>query len=91
MTSATGVYYDPFDFDIDDDPYPIWRRLRDEAPLYHNDKYNFYALSRYEDVSRELMNFDVFRSGRACGCPSRSVRTPLAGIQGPGCRTPAPR
>ncbi len=47
MTEAgtTEAYYDPFDFDIDDDPYPIWKRLRDEAPLYHNDKYNFYALS----------------------------------------------
>ena len=66
MTGAgtTEVYYDPFDFDIDDDPYPIWKRLRDEAPLYHNDKYNFYALSRYDDVSRELTNWDTFRSGR---------------------------
>jgi cytochrome P450 len=62
--STTEVYYDPFDFEIDDDPYPIWKRLRDEAPLYYNDKYKFYALSRYEDVSRELMNFDTFRSGR---------------------------
>jgi cytochrome P450 len=62
--STTEVYYDPFDFDIDDNPYPIWKRLRDEAPLYYNDKYKFYALSRYEDVSRELMNFDTFRSGR---------------------------
>jgi cytochrome P450 len=61
--STTEVYYDPFDFDIDDNPYPIWKRLRDEAPLYYNDKYKFYALSRYEDVSRELMNFDTFRSG----------------------------
>ena len=58
------VYYDPFDFDIDDDPYPIWKRLRDEAPLYYNEKYNFYALSRYEDVSRELTNWDTYRSGR---------------------------
>ena len=57
-------YYDPFDFDIDDDPYPIWKRLRDEAPLYHNDKYNFYALSRYEDVAPELTNWEVYRSGR---------------------------
>ena len=64
MTSTTEVYYDPFDFDIDDDPYPIWKRLRDEAPLYHNEKYNFYALSRYEDVSRELTNWETFRSGR---------------------------
>src|ERR1700741_5448854 len=62
--STAEVYYDPFDFDIDDDPYPIWKRLRDEAPLYYNEKYNFYALSRHEDVARELMNFDTFRSGR---------------------------
>jgi cytochrome P450 len=62
--STTEVYYDPFDFDIDDNPYPIWKRLRDEAPLYYNDKYNFYALSRYEDVSRELTNWEAYRSGR---------------------------
>ncbi|WP_068181167.1 cytochrome P450 [Mycobacterium sp. UM_CSW] len=62
--STAKVYYDPFDFEIDDDPYPIWKRLRDEAPVYYNEKYNFYALSRYEDVSRELMNFDTYRSGR---------------------------
>ena len=66
MTRAneTDVYYDPFDFDIDDDPYPAWKRLRDEAPLYYNEKYQFYALSRYEDVSRELPNWDTYRSGR---------------------------
>ncbi|MCV7100550.1 cytochrome P450 [Mycobacterium palustre] len=62
--STAEIYYDPFDFAIDDDPYPIWKRLRDEAPLYYNDRYNFYALSRYDDVSRELMNFDTYRSGR---------------------------
>jgi cytochrome P450 len=62
--SAIGVYYDPFDFEIDDDPYPAWKRLRDEAPLYYNDKYQFYALSRYEDVARELPNWEAYRSGR---------------------------
>ncbi len=62
--SAVEVYYDPFDFDIDDNPYPSWKRLRDEAPLYYNEKFNFYALSRYEDVSRELPNWDTYRSGR---------------------------
>ncbi len=31
------LYYDPYDFDIDADPYPVWKRLRDEAPLYYND------------------------------------------------------
>ena len=66
MTGANTVdlYYDPFDFDIDDDPYPTWKRMRDEAPLYYNEKYNFYALSRYEDVARELPNWATYRSGR---------------------------
>ncbi|HKV20010.1 MAG TPA: cytochrome P450 [Mycobacterium sp.] len=57
-------YYDPFDFDIDDDPYPVWKRLRDEAPLYHNAKYGFYALSRHSDVARELVNWRDYRSGK---------------------------
>src|SRR5205814_1699738 len=52
ITTTTGsdVYYDPYDVEIDADPYPVFRRLRDEAPLYHNDKYDFYALSRFDDV-----------------------------------------
>lgn len=61
---AIDVYYDPFDFAIDDDPYPSWKRLRDEAPLYFNEKYGFYALSRYADVARELPNWETYRSGK---------------------------
>jgi cytochrome P450 len=64
VTGAVKVYYDPFDFEIDDDPYPAWKRLRDEAPLYYNEKYQFYASSRYQDVSRELPNWQTYRSGR---------------------------
>jgi len=66
MTSASAVelYYDPFDVEIDDNPYPVWKRMREEAPLYFNEKYNFYALSRYEDVTRELPNWETYRSGR---------------------------
>ncbi|MFV8245121.1 cytochrome [Mycolicibacterium peregrinum] len=61
---AVELYYDPFDNDIDDDPYPIWKRMRSEAPLYYNEKYNFYALSRWDDVARELPNWQAYRSGR---------------------------
>lgn len=57
------LYYDPFDFDIDDDPYPVWRRMRAEAPLYFNHKYNFYALSRYDDVAPALHDWQTYRSG----------------------------
>jgi cytochrome P450 len=57
-------YYDPYDFAIDDNPYPVWKRLREEAPLYHNDKVGFYALSRHADVAPELTNWETYRSGR---------------------------
>ena len=63
-TAEVEAYYDPFDFDIDDDPYPVWKRLRDTAPLYRNEKYGFYALSRYDDVARALTNWDTYRSGK---------------------------
>jgi cytochrome P450 len=66
MTATTGsdVYYDPYDVEIDADPYPVFRRLRDEAPLYHNDKYDFYALSRFDDVERGLVDRETYISGR---------------------------
>jgi cytochrome P450 len=76
--SAVELYYDPYNFEIDDDPYPIWKRLRDEAPLYFNEKYNFYALSRYDDVARELHNWENYRSGRGT-----TMDIILSGIQLP--------
>ncbi len=60
----TDLYYDPFDFDIDDNPYPVWKRMRAEAPLYYNEKYNFYALTRYDDVAQALPDWQTYRSGR---------------------------
>lgn len=63
-TNTVDLYYDPFDFDIDDDPYPIWKRMRDEAPLYYNEKYNFFALSRYDDVAKGLHDWETYRSGK---------------------------
>ena len=66
MTSTTSseLYYDPFDFDIDDDPYPIWKRLRDEAPLYYNEKYDFFAVSRFLDVENALKDWKTYSSAK---------------------------
>ncbi|MBV9041464.1 MAG: cytochrome P450 [Acidimicrobiia bacterium] len=64
LTSGSDVYYDPYDFEIDADPHPVWKRLRDEAPLYYNDKYDFYALSRWEDVEPALVDWTTYRSGK---------------------------
>lgn len=50
MSVASDIYWDPFDTAIDADPYEIWRRLRDEQPVYRNERHDFYALSRFADV-----------------------------------------
>jgi cytochrome P450 len=56
VTNESDVYYDPYDFEIDTDPYPVFRRLREEQPLYYNEKYDFFALSRFDDVEDCLKN-----------------------------------
>ncbi len=61
-TTEPGVYYDPFDFEIDTDPYPVWKRLREERPLYYNERYDFYALSRFDDVERALVDWRTYSS-----------------------------
>src|SRR5262249_16677484 len=60
----SDLYYDPYDAEIDADPYPVWKRMRDEAPLYYNEKYDFYALSRFDDVERGLVDARRYISGR---------------------------
>jgi cytochrome P450 len=64
MSAKSDVYYDPYDFEIDSDPYPVWKRLRDECPLYHNERYGFYALSRFEDVECCLVDWKTYSSAR---------------------------
>jgi cytochrome P450 len=64
VSGVTDVYYDPYDVDINADPYPVYRRLREEAPLYYNEPHDFYAVSRYEDVERGLLDAQTYISGR---------------------------
>jgi len=58
------LYYDPWDVEIDLDPYPVYRRLRDEAPVYHNEKHGFWGLSRYTDVLAALRDAKRLSSAR---------------------------
>ena len=64
VTSPRDLYYDPYDFEIDSDPYPLWGRMRDEAPLYYNDRYDFYALSRYDDVDKAMLDWQTYSSAK---------------------------
>ena len=56
------LYYDPYDYAIDANPHPVWQRLREEAPLYYNEKLDFYALSRFDDVWDASIDHDTFSS-----------------------------
>jgi cytochrome P450 len=59
-TSREPLVYSPYAYEIHEDPYPIYARLRAEAPAYRNDEFDFWALSRHEDVLAAFRNVDAF-------------------------------
>lgn len=61
---SEAVYWDPYRPDIGENPYPTFRRLREEAPLYYNKEYDFYALSRFADIESHLADTETFSSAR---------------------------
>jgi cytochrome P450 len=56
----SDLYWDPIDPSLRDDPYPLWKRLRDEAPAYYNDRYDFWTLSRFEDIERAHKDTETY-------------------------------
>jgi cytochrome P450 len=64
IANDTDVYYDPYDVDITANPYPVYARLREEAPIYYNERYDFWALSRHSDVEQALADWQTFSSSR---------------------------
>jgi cytochrome P450 len=66
VTTSTDsqVRFDPYDAELIVNPYPMFARLREEAPLYYNAQYDFYALSRFADVNKALVDHDTFSSAR---------------------------
>jgi cytochrome P450 len=64
MDVLSGVYYDPYDVEIYRDPYPVFRRLREEAPLYFNERFEFYALSRFDGVEPALVDRESYSMSR---------------------------
>jgi cytochrome P450 len=64
-TTAPDLYYDPYDYDVDVDAQAVWKRLRDEAPVYRNEQFDFYALSRYDDVLPAMLDTETYSSSHA--------------------------
>jgi len=54
--------YDPFSYEQDEDPYPVYARMRDEAPAYYNARQGFYALTRFDDVLAALVDSETYSS-----------------------------
>lgn len=63
-TTESAVYFDPFDLEIKSNPYQVYRRLRDEAPLYYNEQHDFHLVSRFDDMQRLLTDRDSFISAK---------------------------
>ncbi|GHB60072.1 cytochrome P450 [Streptomyces umbrinus] len=63
-TAQPPLYWDPFEAELAKDPYPLYARMREKAPLYRNDRHDFYAVSRYADCQRGLADWQTFSSAR---------------------------
>ncbi len=62
-SSASRVMaYDPFSQEFQADPFPVYRWMRDEAPVFYNEKWNWWALSRFEDVRAAATDPQTFLS-----------------------------
>ena len=57
-----ALYYDPYDVEVQANPYQVFRRLREEEPLYYNDRFDFFALSRFADVENGLLDHETYSS-----------------------------
>jgi cytochrome P450 len=64
VSADSDLHYDPYDVGLNIDPYPMFARLREEAPLYYNPVHDFYAVSRYDDVNKAVVDHETFISGR---------------------------
>jgi cytochrome P450 len=76
----TSLCWDPFDERIDDDPYEVWRRMRDEAPVYRNERHDFWALSRFEDVEAAHRDPVTFSSAHGTVLERMSADVALTGM-----------
>ena len=74
VTGSDELYWDPYDFDLHANPHPVWRRMREEAPLYRNDKYDFWALTRFDDVMNVLVDSKTYTIDE--GDLLENIRTP---------------
>jgi cytochrome P450 len=75
--SGEPVVFDPYSDDYFDSPFETYRRMRDEAPVYYSEKYDFWALTRYEDVAAAIRDHETYSSTK--GVTLDMVKATLSG------------
>lgn len=79
--TTTAVEFDPMSDEYFDDPSEVYRRLRDEAPVYHNERYGFYALSRFDDVAAAHRDWQGFSSSYGVDLHMLTQHTDMSGLR----------
>jgi len=64
--TKSKVVFDPFSEEFFTNPFDIYQRMREDAPLYYDEKEDFYALTRHVDVAGALKDFETYSSTRGC-------------------------
>lgn len=57
---SAPIEFDPYDYALQEDPYPVYARLRDEEPLHHNEEHDFWVLSRHADIAHAIRTEEVY-------------------------------
>ncbi|AFM18346.1 cytochrome P450 [Mycolicibacterium chubuense NBB4] len=77
MTTSAELVFDPFSEEFFNGPWEIYRRMREEAPVYYNADYDFYALSRHEDVAAAFKDFQTYSSAYGLDLATVKADEPL--------------
>jgi cytochrome P450 len=77
---TTTIYWDPISPELRDDPYPLWKRMRDEVPVYYNERLDFFAFSRFHDVEAAHRDADTFSSNHGTTLETMSPEPVATGM-----------
>jgi cytochrome P450 len=77
------VEYNPFNHQHVDDAFAIYEQLRNDAPVYHNEELDFYALSRYDDVVNGHLDVETFSSGKGVTIEGIDAGSPFLIVKDP--------
>jgi len=77
-SQPADLTWDPYDYGLHADPHPTWRRMREEAPLYRNEEFDFWAVTRFDDIQQVLVDWRTYSSEQ--GNILEVIRTPMIDV-----------